>query len=145
MGEESPLTRPDTFFNFNDLNQGIPRALAPGIETAVFPGDQAMFSVVDFAPGSAGSIHGHPEEQWGVLLQGSGTRIQDGVNVPIGDFWRTPGGVEHGFIAGPNGARVLDVFTPPRDAYRKADTGFAASSSRGLAIRSRSQRDGAEW
>lgn len=122
------MPRPDTFFNFNDLSQGIPRTLAPGIATAVFPGDQAMFSVVDFAPGSAGSIHSHPEEQWGVLLQGSGTRIQDGVNVPVGagDFWRTPGGVEHGFIAGPDGARVLDIFAPPRDAYRKAGSGFAA-------------------
>jgi quercetin dioxygenase-like cupin family protein len=122
------MTRPETFFNFSDLSQGVPRTLAPGITTAVFPGQQAMFSVVDFAPDSAGSIHSHPEEQWGILLQGSGTRIQDGVHVPVGtgDFWRTPGGVEHGFIAGPHGARVLDVFAPPRDAYRKAGSGFAA-------------------
>ena len=86
-----------------------------------------MFSVVNFAPGSEGSIHSHPEEQWGVLLEGSGTRIQDGVDVPIGpgDFWRTPGGVEHGFKAGPDGAKVLDVFAPPREAYRKSGSGFA--------------------
>ena len=123
------MNRPATFFNFSDLSEGIARNLAAGIETRVYPGDQAMLSVVRFEPNSEGSIHSHPEEQWGVLLEGSGTRIQDGVDVPVGagDFWRTPGGVEHGFRAGPDGAKVLDIFAPPRDAYRTAGSGFASS------------------
>ena len=123
------MTRPDTFFNFADLSEGIARKLADGIETRVFPGEQAMFSIVSFEPLSEGSIHAHPEEQWGVLLEGSGVRIQGGVEVQVGsdDFWRTPGGVEHGFRAGPDGAKVLDVFAPPRDAYRKAGSGFASN------------------
>jgi len=122
------MSRPDTFFNFSDLSEGIARTLAPGIDTRIFPGEQAMFSVVRFEPGCEGSIHSHPEEQWGVLLEGSGTRIQDGVEVPVdhGDFWRTPGSVEHGFRAGPEGAKVLDIFAPPREAYRKSGSGFAA-------------------
>jgi len=122
------MSRPETFFNFADLSAGIARTLATGIETRVFPGDQAMFSVVTFEPLSEGSIHSHPEEQWGVLLEGSGTRIQDGEDIAVGsgDFWRTPGGVEHGFRAGPEGAKVLDVFAPPREAYRKAGSGFAS-------------------
>lgn len=122
------MNRHDTFFNFADLSEGIARTLAHGIETRVFPGEQAMFSVVSFEPGSEGSIHSHPEEQWGVLLEGSGTRIQDGDDVPVGpgDFWRTPCGVEHGFRAGSEGAKVLDVFAPPREAYRKTGSGFAA-------------------
>lgn len=122
------MIRPDTFFNLADLSEGIARTLADGIETRVFPGEQAMFSIVSFQPNSEGSIHSHPEEQWGVLLEGRGTRIQDGVDVPVGpgDFWRTPGGMEHGFKAGPEGAKVLDVFAPPREAYRKVGSGFAA-------------------
>lgn len=121
------MSRPDTFFNFADLSLGIARNLAPGINTRVFPGEQAMLSVVRFEPDSTGSIHSHPEEQWGVLLEGSGVRIHDGVEVPVGagDFWRTPGGVPHGFRAGPEGAKVLDVFAPPREAYRQAGSGFA--------------------
>lgn len=124
---EDDMTRPENFYTFADLDSGIARTLAEGIETRVFPGEQAMFSVVTFEPDSEGLIHSHPEEQWGVLLEGSGTRIQNGVNVPVnaGDFWRTPGGVEHGFRAGPTGARVLDVFAPPREAYRTAGSGFA--------------------
>ncbi|MEM1264483.1 MAG: cupin domain-containing protein [Pseudomonadota bacterium] len=121
------MKRPDTFFNLGDLSDGIARTLAEGITTRVFPGDQAMVSVVSFEPDSEGTVHSHAEEQWGVLLEGSGTRIQDGVEVPVaeGDFWRTPGHIEHGFRAGPNGARVLDVFAPPREAYRTAGSGFA--------------------
>lgn len=121
------MSRPDMFFNFADLGKGIARTLADGIETRVFPGDQAMFSVVSFEPESEGALHSHEEEQWGVLLEGSGTRIQDGQEVLVGegDFWRTPGGIEHGFRAGPNGAKVLDVFAPPREAYRKSGSGFA--------------------
>lgn len=120
------MKSPDTFFNLSDLSRGIPRTLTAGIETRVFPGEQAMLSVVSFEPSSEGSLHAHPEEQWGVLLEGDGVRIQGGVEIPVGrgDFWRTPGGVEHGFRAGAKGARVLDIFAPPREAYRKAGSGF---------------------
>ena len=122
------MTKPAEFFSLSDLSAGIARTLAPGIETRVFAGDQAMISVVSFEPNSEGSIHSHPEEQWGVLLEGNGVRVQDGIDVPVskGDFWRTPGHVAHGFRAGPDGAKVLDVFAPPRDAYRKAGSGFEA-------------------
>jgi quercetin dioxygenase-like cupin family protein len=118
----------DNFFNLDDLAQGIARQLAPGIATRIFVGDQAMLSVVRLDPGAEGSIHSHPEEQWGVCLAGGGVRIQDGAEVPFaeGDFWRTPGGVSHGIRVGAKGATVLDIFAPPREEYRKAGSGFAA-------------------
>jgi quercetin dioxygenase-like cupin family protein len=117
----------ENFFNLNDLSQGIHRVLCEGMETRIFPGEQAMLSVVRMEPGAEGSIHSHPQEQWGVMLEGSGTRIQGGKEHPVkvGDFWCSPGGVEHGFIAGPEGAVVLDVFSPPRDEYKKAGSGFS--------------------
>ncbi len=122
-----------SFFNLNDLSQGIHRMLADGIETRIFPGEQAMLSVVRAEPGAAGSLHSHPQEQWGVMLKGSGIRIQDGVEhaVQEGDFWRTPGGVEHGFTAGPEGAVVLDIFAPPREEYRRGGTGFGDGAENG--------------
>ena len=118
------------FFNLDDMEQGIRRVLADGLETRIFPGDQAMLSVVRAEPGAAGSLHSHPQEQWGLMLQGSGVRIQDGVEHPVkeGDFWRTPGGVEHGFTAGPEGAVVLDIFAPPRDEYRRGGAGFGTEA-----------------
>lgn len=118
------------FFNLNDLNQGIHRQLAPGIDTRIFTGQQAMLSVVTLAPNAQGSIHSHPQEQWGVLLNGDGIRIQDGQEFAVcaGDFWRTPGGVTHGIRAGAQGARILDIFSPPREEYTKPGSGFAAES-----------------
>jgi quercetin dioxygenase-like cupin family protein len=117
----------ETFFNRHNLSQGIARALTSGMETRVFPGDNMMLSFVRMEPGARGEIHSHPEEQWGVLLEGGGTRIQDGIEhqVAEGDFWQTPGGVAHGFVAGPDGAVVLDIFSPPRGDYKKAGSGFS--------------------
>lgn len=116
----------ETLFNLNDVTQGIQRQLADGIAARIFPGDQAMLSVVTLAPNATGTLHSHPQEQWGVLLEGEAVRAQDGEEfaVKTGDFWRTPGGVEHTVKAGPNGARILDVFAPPRDEYRKPGSGF---------------------
>jgi len=116
------------FFNLRDETQGIFRKLAEGMTTRIFPGDNVTISVVRLAPNAAGAVHSHPQEQWGVLLEGSGVRIQDGTEhaVRAGDLWRTPGGVAHGFRAGPEGALVLDVFSPPREEYRRAGSGFEA-------------------
>jgi quercetin dioxygenase-like cupin family protein len=113
-------------FNLHDEAQGIARTLAEGITTRIFPGDQAMLSVVSIAPHSTGTLHSHPQEQWGVLLEGELVRIQGGeeIHAKAGDFWRTPGGVEHSVRTGDVGAKVLDVFAPPRDEYRKPGEGF---------------------
>ncbi|MEM7222667.1 MAG: cupin domain-containing protein [Pseudomonadota bacterium] len=116
------------FFNLDNASQGLARELAPGLTTRIFVGDQSMLSLVSFAPNAQGEIHSHPEEQWGLLLEGSGVRTQGGqaFAVSAGDFWRTPGNLPHGFKAGPEGARVLDIFSPPREAYRKAGKGFTS-------------------
>ena len=116
----------DGFFNLHDMSQGIPRELAEGITTRIFPGRQAMLSVVRLEPNAEGRIHSHPQEQWGVMLEGTATRIQDGREheVGAGDFWCTPGGAPHGVKAGPDGAVILDVFSPPRDEYRMEGKGF---------------------
>ncbi len=121
------MTDSDTdFFNVDALEQGIHRVLADGMETRVFPGDQAMISIVRIGPNRVGKRHSHPEEQWGFLFRGSGVRRQGELEVAVeaGDFWRTPGGVAHSFEAGADGAVVYDVFAPPRDDYKKPGSGF---------------------
>lgn len=61
------------------------------------------------------------------MLEGDGVRVQGGVETPVraGDFWRTPGGMPHSLKAGPNGARVLDIFSPPRAEYRGSGSGYS--------------------
>ncbi len=121
----------ENFFNLANPEQGIARQLTEGVATRVFPGEQAMLSLVTIEPNAQGRIHSHPEEQWGIMLEGDGVRIQDGEEIPVksGDFWRTPSGVPHGFRAGPSGAKVLDVFAPPREEYRKEGSGFGTADA----------------
>lgn len=122
------MSESDNFFNLADLSQGIARELGPGISTRIFPGDHAMVSVVRVEPGAVGTLHQHPEEQWGLMLEGSAVRVQGDAEIAVtkGDFWRTPGDVPHTVRAGPEGAVILDVFSPPRTAYTKPGSGFAA-------------------
>ncbi len=68
------------FHNLDDESQGL--------KTRIFPGDHGMLSVVTIDPNAQGKIHSHPQEQWGVLLNGDGVRIQDCEEIPVkaGDF-----------------------------------------------------------
>ena len=117
------------FFNIDSDEGGAPRELAPGITTTVFPGEHAMLSIVRIAPNTRGTLHHHPEEQWGYCIAGSGTRFQgeNQVAVKAGDFWRTPGHTPHTMEAGADGLIVMDVFAPPRGDYKTPGRGFGGA------------------
>jgi quercetin dioxygenase-like cupin family protein len=119
----------DEFHNLDEPKDGLFRELAKGLTTHIFAGERAMLSVVSFEPHAEGKLHHHPEEQWGVLLEGSAIRVQGDEEIAVrkGDFWRTPGNVPHTMRAGPDGARVLDIFSPPRPEYKKPGSGFGES------------------
>jgi quercetin dioxygenase-like cupin family protein len=123
------VNQKDFFHNIDDIGTGIKRVLGEGISTRIFCGQEAMLSVVTIEANAKGKIHSHSQEQWGFLIEGSGIRIQGGEEIPIkkGDFWQTPGGVDHGIIGGPDGAKVLDVFSPPREEYKVEGSGFGSN------------------
>ena len=54
------------FFKIDDHEGGIPRELAAGVTARIFPGAQAMVSVVRLNPNSHTKSHAHPQEQLGV-------------------------------------------------------------------------------
>jgi len=114
------------FFSLGNLDKGIFRELAEGITTHIFPAEQSMVSVVRLAPNSRGKLHSHPQEQWSLLIEGSATRLQGGEEIQVGkgDFWVAPGGVEHGIVAGPDGAVIFDIFAPARPEYTQPGSGF---------------------
>jgi quercetin dioxygenase-like cupin family protein len=120
------MSERENFFNIDALEQGISRQLAEGMTTRVFPGEEAMISIVRIEANRSGKSHSHPQEQWGFCVQGSGLRSQgsEQIEVVSGDFWRTPGGVDHTFTAGADGAVIFDVFAPPREEYAKPGPGF---------------------
>jgi len=123
------MSKADWMFNLHGDARGIARKLADGINTNIFPGERVMLSVVRMDPNSIGTVHSHPEEQWGVLLEGRCTRIQDGqeVEATAGDFWYTPGGVSHGVRTSNSSAVVLDIFSPPRAEYKQAGEGVGSA------------------
>ena len=82
------------FFNLEDVSQGIVRELAQGINTRIFVGDNLMLSIVTLSPNANGAVHSHPEEQWGVLLEGSAVRIQGGKEVAVSEHKRTVGATD---------------------------------------------------
>jgi quercetin dioxygenase-like cupin family protein len=94
------VSQASEFHSIDDPSDGLFRELGPGVTTRIFSGEHAMLSIVTIAPNGQGTLHHHPEEQWGVLLEGSAIRVQGGEEIPVkkGDFWRTPGGIPHTMI-----------------------------------------------
>jgi quercetin dioxygenase-like cupin family protein len=125
MTERTELAK-QYLFNLNDKSQGILRNLVPGVSTRVFFGEHVMLSIVELEPNKAGKMHNHPEEQWGLCLEGEAVRSQDGAEFTVrpGDFWYTPGNMLHTMAAGPRGVKVLDIFGPPREEYKVPGEGY---------------------
>ena len=81
MPNKTKLENLEWAFNLNDTDKGIHRKLADGVFTRIFPGENVMLSVVTVEPNTSGIMHSHPEEQWGVLLEGDCVRLQGGEEV----------------------------------------------------------------
>ena len=106
-----------TFVHFDQVERF---ALADGVTGRPLFGTGVMMNVVECAPGAVVPLHSHPHEQLGVILSGSLTLVVDGEPRELGpmDAVALPGGIEHSAVAGPDGAVMLDVFSPVREDYR---------------------------
>ena len=90
-----------------------------------------MLSVVEVPANAKAATHSHPEEQWGLVLEGECVRIQGGLEVSAraGDFWYTPGGMPHTVRGGDEAAVILDIFSPPRTAYKTPGKGYGTEEA----------------
>lgn len=105
------------FFTSDDFSNPI--EISPGVRTRVVTRGQLMFSLVELEEDAESGIHHHPEVQMGLVLSGEFERIQ-GDHTQIlreGDGFYVPPNVPHGGRAVNGPCRILDVFTPPREAY----------------------------
>ncbi|HET7677843.1 MAG TPA: cupin domain-containing protein [Candidatus Limnocylindrales bacterium] len=87
-----------------------------GVVARRVEGERITLSVVELAPDSIVPEHRHPNEQLGIVLRG-GLRFRVGDEereLSPGDTWTIPGGVPHEVHTGPDGAVLIDVFSPPR-------------------------------
>jgi unsaturated pyranuronate lyase len=102
---------------FYDPSERETKELAPGINARTFWGENLLVSVVDLEPSMPLPEHKHPHEQAGVILAGSVefTVAGETRTLTAGDLFIIPGDVPHSAVTGPDGAKVMDVFSPVRE------------------------------
>jgi quercetin dioxygenase-like cupin family protein len=95
--------------------------LVEGVTGQPLFGARAMLNLIRFEPAATVPLHSHPHEQLGIVLEGMQALVVDGIAHELGplEAYVLPGGVEHSAYCGPDGALVLDVFTPVREDYRE--------------------------
>ena len=79
-------------------------------------GDRITLAVVELAPDAVVPGHQHEAEQLGMVIEGlvHFTLGDERRTLGPGGTWRIPSNVPHQVTAGPVGATVIDVFSPPR-------------------------------
>lgn len=83
-------------------------------------GERMMIAHVTIRKGASAPLHRHPHEQVGYVLEG---RIRMTIGGEVyefepGDSYFVPGDLEHDAVAITD-CVVLDVFSPPREEYRR--------------------------
>ena len=106
---------------FRDPAQVERMELAPGVMLRAMWGDKVMMSMVEVAPKAVVPNHTHPHEQAGLVLQGEFEFTIGGETKRVrpGDAYVIPGGVEHSLVASDGWSLVLDIFSPPREEYKR--------------------------
>lgn len=82
-------------------------------------GERITFAIVELAPGAVVPEHRHVAEQLGMVITGAMHFTIDGETRDLGPggTWRILSDRPHDVRAGPEGAVVIDVFTPVRSDW----------------------------
>ena len=84
-------------------------------------GGNLNLSFVRMEPNSEAALHEHSEEQIGFVLEGSCelTLGDETRTLRAGDVYVAPPFVPHGAVTREEECRILDAFSPPREALRE--------------------------
>lgn len=82
-------------------------------------GERITLAIVELAPNAVVPEHTHAAEQLGMVITGQMHFTVDGETRDLGPggTWRILGNRPHDVVAGPEGAVVIDVFTPIRSDW----------------------------
>jgi quercetin dioxygenase-like cupin family protein len=82
-------------------------------------GESITLAVVELGPNAVVPEHRHPAEQVGIVIKGTFRFTVDGETRTLGPggTWRILSNLPHDAQAGPEGAVVIDVFTPVRSDW----------------------------
>ena len=112
---------------FDELVTAHPLRISESILARTVDGDRITLAVFELDPGSVIAEHSHENEQLGMVIRGSlAFRVASEVReLGPGGTWRIPPNTPHEVHTGPEGAVVIDVFTPPRDDWQSIERGAA--------------------
>jgi quercetin dioxygenase-like cupin family protein len=109
---------------FYSLKSTLQQDLWPGYRARMFHGKQISLAVIEIEPNAQLPAHQHENEQSGVLVRGSITFTVAGERrtVHAGEAWMIPSNAPHDAIAGPQGAIIVEVWSPPREDFQALPT-----------------------
>jgi unsaturated pyranuronate lyase len=109
---------------FADVGSLRPQQIWDGILGRTVHGDRVSFSLLELDAGAVVPEHAHVNEQVGLLLEGSVTfTIGDETReVRPGATWCIRSDVPHSVVVGPDGALIVEVFSPVRDDWSAIDS-----------------------
>jgi quercetin dioxygenase-like cupin family protein len=98
------------------------------VQARVIVGANASLAVVELQPNAVVPEHRHEHEQLGLCIRGEITFTIDGKRRELGPggTWRVTSNLPHDAVAGPDGATVVDIFSPVRadwDALPRSGSG----------------------
>jgi len=101
------------------------RNIAPGVVHKLAWGDNLMLSLVTLEPYAVLPTHSHPHEQMGILISGAVELALSDEIRPLSKntMFLISGMIMHALQAGPEGAVLVEAFSPPRDDYKEAGPG----------------------
>ena len=105
-------------FNQNEID---PKEIHSGVFVRVMYGKEIMMMLVDISPYAEVPTHTHVNEQAGRVLSGSFKLIIDGEErlLKEGDHYLIPSNVPHSAHGTEAHSLALDIFSPPREDYKK--------------------------
>ena len=98
-----------------------PKEIHPGVKVRIMHGEKIMMMLVDISQGANVPTHTHENEQAGRVLSGSFKLIIDGKEHDLkeGDHYMIPSNVPHSAHGTSSNTLALDIFSPPREDYKK--------------------------
>jgi quercetin dioxygenase-like cupin family protein len=105
---------------FADLNAVGPQQIWDGLLARTVHGDRMTLSVIELDPDTDVPEHSHENEQMGLLLEGSLTFRIGGETKELrpGGIWTILAHVPHSVTTGPDGAVLVEVFSPAREDWQ---------------------------
>jgi quercetin dioxygenase-like cupin family protein len=104
---------------FADVGSLGPQLIWEGIVGRTVHGERVSLSLLELDAEAVVPEHSHANEQVGLLLEGSVTFTIAGETRELrpGATWRILAHMPHSVVVGPDGALIVEVFSPIRDDW----------------------------